>query len=170
MPDCVSAVLCWAWTQGVKLFGTTVSSYFRWGRAAAWKEGRLLGECSETLRDIYHTQFGLGGLLQAAEMAWQQNTDLYKADGYALASAMELHARIINAWDSNRNESLLPEGYRFFETSMPPAPAGTDWVFDIQKQKWFARERKSMLIVSELEDGFKYLLGVKYMPTGWELG
>lgn len=103
-------------------------------------------------------------------MAWQQNTNLYKSDGYALASAMELHARIINAWDSNRNESLLPKGYRFFETSMPPAPAGTDWVFDIQKQKWFARERKSKLVVSELEDGFKYLLGVKYMPTGWELG
>jgi hypothetical protein len=67
-------------------------------------------------------QFGLGGLLQAAEMAWQQNTDIYKAEGYALASAMELHARIINAWDANKKESLLPAGYKFFETSMPLAP------------------------------------------------
>lgn len=67
-------------------------------------------------------QFGLGGLLQAAEMAWQQNTDIYKAGGYALASAMELHARIINAWDANKTESLLPAGYKFFETSMPLAP------------------------------------------------
>lgn len=103
-------------------------------------------------------------------MAWQQDTDLYKADGYALASAMELHARIINAWDSQKNESLLPAGYKFFETSMPTAPAGMDWVFDMQRQAWYARNRTTMTPVSELKSGFKYLLGVKYMPTGWELG
>lgn len=116
------------------------------------------------------SQFGFAGLLQAAEMAWQQNTDLYKANGYALASAMEFHARVINAWEANRDERLLPAGYRFFDTSMPPSPPGTDWVFNIQKQKWFARDRQTMKIVSELKDGNKYLLGVKYLPTGWELG
>lgn len=103
-------------------------------------------------------------------MAWQQNSDIYKAEGYALASAMELHARIINAWDANKTESMLPAGYKFFETSMPRAPTGTDWVFDIQSQKWYARDRITKKTVSELQDGFKYLLGVKYMPTGWELG
>jgi hypothetical protein len=43
-------------------------------------------------------------------------------------------------------------------------------VFDIQQQKWYARDRVTKKTVSELQDGFKYLLGVKYMPTGWELG
>jgi len=57
-------------------------------------------------------EFGMGGLIQVAEMAWQQNMDLYKASGFALASMMELHARIINAWDANKDESLLPAGFR----------------------------------------------------------
>ena len=30
------------------------------------------GETLETLRDFFHAQFGLGGLLQVAELAWQQ--------------------------------------------------------------------------------------------------
>jgi hypothetical protein len=33
---------------------------------------RIKGECTETLRDLPHAQFGLGGLLQVAELAWQQ--------------------------------------------------------------------------------------------------
>jgi hypothetical protein len=54
------------------------------------------GECTETKRDLYHSQFGLGGLIQLAEMAWQQGLDLY---GYAynkLAAGMEFHASICN--------------------------------------------------------------------------
>lgn len=51
-----------------------------------------------------------------------------------------------------------------------PFLQGMDWVFDIQTQKWYARDRVSKKTMSELQDGFKYLLGVKYMPTGWELG
>lgn len=52
--------------QGVELFEATTHSYLRWGRYKGWKEGRILGECSETLRDIYHTQVreseaGVGG-------------------------------------------------------------------------------------------------------------
>lgn len=42
--------------QGVELYNATVTSYFRWGRQKNWMQGRILGECSETLRDIYHTQ------------------------------------------------------------------------------------------------------------------
>jgi len=157
-------------TKGVELYAVTSTSYFRWGRYKGWTKGRLLGECSETLRDIVHAQFGIGGMLQAAELAWQQNLDLYKADGYALASVMELTARFINAWDAGKNETLLPPSYRFYETSMPKAPAGTDWVFNIQEQKWFARDRQTMKVVEQLNDGYKYLLAVKYLPAGWELG
>lgn len=42
--------------QGVELFKATSNSYFRWGRHQDFKQGRILGECTETLRDIYHTQ------------------------------------------------------------------------------------------------------------------
>ena len=33
---------------------------------------RERGETTETLRDLVHAQFGLAGLLQVAELAWQQ--------------------------------------------------------------------------------------------------
>ena len=42
-----------------------------WRREAV-KVARVRGECSETLRDLPHAQFGIGGLLQVAELAWQQ--------------------------------------------------------------------------------------------------
>lgn len=79
------------------------------------------------VQDIYHSEFGLGALLQTAEMAWQQDVDLYSTAGFALVSAMELHARIINAWDAGKQEGLLPEGFRFYDKSMPPPPTGTQW-------------------------------------------
>jgi hypothetical protein len=40
---------------------------------------------------------GLGSLLQTAEMAWQQDDDLFSSSGHVLAAALEVHARIINA-------------------------------------------------------------------------
>jgi hypothetical protein len=121
---------------------------------------------------------------------------------------MEFMARVINAWDAHKNESLLPPGYRFYDTSMPAPPEGCDWAFDIQQQAWFARNRcaaacvavsaaaracdrdgrprnslpppltnahmrahrTSMRVASRLNDGHRYLLAVKYLPTGWELG
>jgi hypothetical protein len=64
------------YNSGVNLFTSTVADYLKWGKGSfAVQNGnmtRLLGECSDTMRDMYHSQFGLGGLLQAAEIAWQQ--------------------------------------------------------------------------------------------------
>ncbi|GBF98426.1 hypothetical protein Rsub_10491 [Raphidocelis subcapitata] len=54
------------------------------------------GECSETKRDLYHSQFGLGGLVQVAELAWQQGVDLYSHADCRLAAALEFHALITN--------------------------------------------------------------------------
>eukprot|EP00878_Enallax_costatus_P042382 GHUV01049721.1.p1 GENE.GHUV01049721.1~~GHUV01049721.1.p1 ORF type:complete len:100 (-),score=18.16 GHUV01049721.1:307-606(-) len=48
------------YSKGVDLFNTTVSDYLKWGKGS-YTSGRVLGECSETLRDMYHSQFGLGG-------------------------------------------------------------------------------------------------------------
>jgi hypothetical protein len=49
-------------------------------------------------------------LLQAAEVAFQQGDDLYMIGGHALASAMELHARIILA---DRKKEDPPQGFRW---------------------------------------------------------
>lgn len=47
--------------KGLSLFRATLADYLRWGRAGSPSaDGRLPGECSETLRDIYHSLFGLG--------------------------------------------------------------------------------------------------------------
>lgn len=46
--------------KGVKLFQETLKDYLKWGRGGFTEGGRIIGECSETLRDIYHSQFGFG--------------------------------------------------------------------------------------------------------------
>lgn len=65
--------------------------------------------------------------VQVAEMAWQQDIDLYSTANYSLVAAMELHARILNA---GQDESLLPPGFKFVE-SMPEAKEGTFWKWDM---------------------------------------
>eukprot|EP00879_Flechtneria_rotunda_P025186 GHRR01026752.1.p1 GENE.GHRR01026752.1~~GHRR01026752.1.p1 ORF type:complete len:295 (+),score=61.58 GHRR01026752.1:724-1608(+) len=153
--------------RAVALYHTTVKDYYKWGKGDHL-EGRVLGECSETLRDIFHSQFGLGGLLQAAEMAWQQDEDLYSSDNHALAAAMELHARIIRAYQAN-DTSMLPPGF-YFKESMPEPPKGCIWKFDIRQQLWTAVSTTSYQTISVLEDGRKYLVGIPFLPTGWETG
>lgn len=64
---------------------------------------------------------------QVAEMAWQQDIDLYSTANYSMVAALELHARIINA---GRNEALLPPGFKFVE-NMPKPKEGTIWKFDM---------------------------------------
>jgi hypothetical protein len=107
--------------RGLSLLRDTVTSYYKWGRGD-WADGHLVGESTETFRDIYHSLFGLGSLVQAAEAAWGQDEDAYAAGGHALAAAMELHARAVNAWDA-RDERMLPGRWRLFG-SMPPPPRG----------------------------------------------
>lgn len=52
------------YNRGVGLFNTVVAQYLRWGKdpyATGPPSARVLGEATETLRDMYHTQFGMGG-------------------------------------------------------------------------------------------------------------
>lgn len=121
-------------------------------------------QASETLRDIYHTAFGLGGLVQTAEQAWQQHEDVYSSNSHALLAALELHARIINA-DAAQNPGLLPPGFKKFK-DMPEPPASAVWRFDIRSQRWFAQDKATGKTVSYLQDGVKYLLGIGHLPTG----
>jgi hypothetical protein len=157
------------YNEGVAVYKTTVGDYLKWGRGASAGGGRVIGETSETLRDIYHTEFGLGSLVQAAETAWSQDEDLYGENGYALASALELHARIINAKLAG-DEKMLPAGFKFFE-NMPKAPTGCVWKWSMDTQLWTSYNTSSATSVcSTLTDGNKYLLGISYLPTGFEVG
>lgn len=49
---------------------------------------KTTGECGETCRDLYHSQYGLGGLIQLAELAWHQGVDLYSWGNNRLARCM----------------------------------------------------------------------------------
>ncbi len=50
------------------------------------------GLSQETCRDLMHTQWGIGGLLNSAEIAWKQGIDLYSLSGGRLLAGMEFHA------------------------------------------------------------------------------
>jgi hypothetical protein len=51
---------------------------------------------------------GLGSLLQTAEMAWQQDDDLFSSSNHVLAAALEVHARIVNAGGALHGVLLRP--------------------------------------------------------------
>lgn len=84
--SCVSTAEAWMtvgiltddkprYDKAVGLYHATMQDYFKWGGGKYRNYSgvlRVVGEATETMRDIYHTQFGIGGLLQTAEMAWQQ--------------------------------------------------------------------------------------------------
>ena len=148
------------------------TDYFRWGKGK-WTTGplettRSLGECSETLRDIYHSQFALGGFVQVAEMCWQQDEDLYSHEDCALAAAMEFHARIINSVTGGPNEKYLPRGFKYIGDA--PLPAGCEWKWEAKVQRLVAYNKSTKEKVLELMDGWKYVQEIYYLPCGWEMG
>lgn len=80
---------------------------FKWA-VQAYKQ--LLPKCiccghachiSETKRDLTHAQFELGGMIQAAEMAWHQGVDIFDSRMYDI---FEYHARLML--------KEIPEGIR----------------------------------------------------------
>jgi hypothetical protein len=54
------------------------------------------GMCTETKRDLIHSQFQVGSMVQVCEMSWNQGIDLYKHNGNCVLKCMEYHASIIN--------------------------------------------------------------------------
>lgn len=80
---------------------------------------------------------GLAGLIGTAELAWQQDEDLYSSNDYAIVTAMEFHARIIRA-ALEKNYDLLPPGCKLLDFSKPPFNAApwNAWTFDIKEQVW----------------------------------
>jgi hypothetical protein len=128
---------------------------------------RERGEGTETLRDLYHTQFGLGSLVQVAELAWQQNIDLYSRSNSLMKTSMELHAQLILQFPDK-----LPPGWADVKNMVkpPPGPDGKPlvWKFDMSTQTWYAQDGKGQKLIPLL-DGMKYLVGVGFLPFGWEV-
>lgn len=54
------------------------------------------GMCSETKRDLIHSQFQLGSIVQVAEMCWNQGIDLYNVNNNIIHKCLEYHANILN--------------------------------------------------------------------------
>ena len=54
------------------------------------------GMCTETTRDLIHTQFQIGSMLQILEMCYQQGIDLYNIHNNCVMKCMEYHASILN--------------------------------------------------------------------------
>lgn len=109
---------------------------------------------------------GLAGLIQAAEMAFQQDEDWYSSDSYSLAAAIELHARIVRA-ALDKDEGMLPRGFKFFE-SMPKPPKGLFWKFDLDRQIWAAHNSSTGLRVFDKDqDNFKYMVRLLLAALGW---
>jgi hypothetical protein len=92
------------------------------------------GMCTETKRDLIHTQFQIGSIIQIAEMVWHQGEDIYDINNNCIKKCMEYHASILNGVvPSNVKQTELQQlwfmpsaweiGYNHFvnrkKTSMP---------------------------------------------------
>jgi hypothetical protein len=54
------------------------------------------GVVNELSRDLMHTQFSLGSLVQIAETAWLQGIDVYSYANHRLKAGLELTAAVLN--------------------------------------------------------------------------
>lgn len=62
------------------------------------------GRCSETTRDLIHSQFQLGSMVQVAKMCWNQGIDIYSFNNNIIYICLEFHANILNG--------SVPEGIK----------------------------------------------------------
>lgn len=54
------------------------------------------GMCTETKRDLIHTQFQLGSIVQVMEMCYHQGIDIYNIHANRIYRCMEYHGSILN--------------------------------------------------------------------------
>jgi hypothetical protein len=54
------------------------------------------GLAQETCRDMSHAQYGLAGIINAAETAYVQGVDLYGDEAARLQAGLEFHAKYLN--------------------------------------------------------------------------
>ena len=85
------------------------------------------GQSLETPRDLHHTQMGLAPLVNAAEIAWHQGTDLFAHGGLRLLKAAEWHLPFIMADPEAKWPSTL-ESTRYKYVAAPQK-TGDVWPF-----------------------------------------
>lgn len=106
-------------------YGTPVpQDYFKWGRGA-WAPGRIIGESTETLRDIYHFEFGLGSLVQVAETAWAQNEGGSRGAAGAVVCMPSFVGRLHTRWVRLRYLRPPPKAHQPPEPTRAPDPTRT---------------------------------------------
>eukprot|EP00878_Enallax_costatus_P042102 GHUV01049115.1.p1 GENE.GHUV01049115.1~~GHUV01049115.1.p1 ORF type:complete len:113 (-),score=3.15 GHUV01049115.1:101-439(-) len=112
----------------------------------------------------------MAGLAQMAAIAWDQDdASLYASNNSAIASMMETHARLTNAWLNSKSIEMLPQNFVYYDSStFPKPPTGTTWQFDTDTQLWRAYKTIDGSYAGvDLTDGKKYVLGFGFLPTGW---
>lgn len=112
------------------------------------------GMCTETKRDLIHSQFQIGSMIQIAEMAWHQGENVYNIHDNCIRKCMEYHASILNgvipsnvkqnelqqvwfmpsAWEvgynhfANRQKVNMPHTLRLLQTKKNrPEKASFNW-------------------------------------------
>lgn len=55
-----------------------------------------IGSCTETCRDLIHSQFQIASVIQIAEMCWHQSINIYDCHDQCLKKCMEYHSAILN--------------------------------------------------------------------------
>lgn len=94
---------------------------------------------------------------------------MYARDNFALASMMETTARLTNAYRNSKSTTMLPRSFKYYDSNAFPAPpSNCTWKFQVRTQLWqaFWTANGSYAGV-DLTDGYKYLLGLGFLPTGW---
>lgn len=96
-----------------------------------------------------------------------QNIDLYSRSNNLMKDSLELHAELILKFPAK-----LPPGWADVQKMVkpPPGPDGKPlvWKFDMATQTWYAQDVKGRKLIPLL-DGVKYLVGVGFLPFGWEV-
>lgn len=108
-----------------------------------------------------------GARCAAPALCRVQNIDLYSRSNNLMKDSLELHAELILKFPAK-----LPPGWADVQKMVkpPPGPDGKPlvWKFDMATQTWYAQDVKGRKLIPLL-DGVKYLVGVGFLPFGWEV-
>ena len=97
------------------VFDSAVNHFLRGtGNAGVTKYVYPSGQCEESTRDQAHTQLGLGELVQACQVAWNQGVDLYGAADDRLALGIEYTASYLLGDDVPAYGIISPQGRNHF--------------------------------------------------------
>ncbi len=128
------------------------TAYFMEGRGngCLFNYVKPSGQAQESGRDQHHTQMGLGFLAMAAEIAWKQGIDLYRAGGNRLAAAFDYNAKYNLGHEVSFKRYVSVDG-RYDHTQISPLGRGT-WapVFEIPFRHFTKRAKVEMPFTAQM--------------------